>query len=613
MNHSAYVCGLTAATLFSSVASTGPAIAQSAVSLTSQSPRSLTGVRFHFVADGPVRGGFGVASGRLLFGTEAGTAYAIDEKSGAVRWRHSLGSPVLSTPAVVGAVAYFTTWDNRLHAIDAATGRERWTRDLGRTRGPNDYWEYYVSSPQTAGSRLYVGSGSGSLFAIEADSGRIIWSFDAGERIRTTPALTADAEIIGTMAGEVIAVDRGGRQRWRFKTVGAGHGFSFKSNDTRSVVTQPIVVGNVVIAGGRDGNIYGIDLKTGTERWHETHDGGSWILGLAADNARFYAGSGSAFVMQAAEPSTGKEIWRTPTANAMFGGIAKAGEVLVSNGINGMIAAFDSASGAQQWRFSLPSTVFSSPLVAQGVVFTGADDGSIYALDTSSAAPAAFDRALFSYTDEPAQSAFWFKPEAKSAIRGAFLAAGYSDLGNAGLVEALASPVTKKGRRIIVLADSRLPDEVKGDQLRSFLDHGGTLVMLGIDPLVYGYGANGSPETVDEDKAKAAFGIDPQNKERDNGYNVSTFNAAGERLGLSGRLVAVGWVNPEQITTILARDRSGNATAWIKRFANGGSLIQLPVPRNRSGELSQYVNAVDLAAQNGSRRPLKSKPPLKET
>ena len=69
--------------------------------------------------------------------------------------------------------------------------------------------------------------------AIDPATGRPLWSFDAGARIRTTPALTDDAEIVGTMAGEVIAVDRSGRQRWRFATVGAAHDFSFKNNDTQ--------------------------------------------------------------------------------------------------------------------------------------------------------------------------------------------------------------------------------------------------------------------------------------------------------------------------------------------------------------------------------------------
>jgi outer membrane protein assembly factor BamB len=575
------------------------AAAQSAVSLTNESARSLTGIRFRFAADGPVRGGFGLAGRRLLFGTESGSLYALDAVTGALRWRHSVGSPILSTPAILGSTAYFTSWGDTLYAVDTLTGRERWRRDLGVPRGPNDYWEFYVSSPRIRDGRLYVGGGNGRLFAIDPRTGRPLWSFDAGARIRTTPALTDDAEIIGTMAGEVIAVDRNGRQRWRFATVGAAHDFSFKNNDTRSVVTQPIVVGNVVIAGGRDGNICGIDLRTGTERWRETHDGGSWILGLEADQSRFYSGSGSAFVMQAADPTTGKEIWRTPTANAMFGGIARAGDVLISNGINGIIAGFDAATGAQRWRFSLPDTVFSSPLAAPGVVFTGADDGSVLALQTSSAPPLAFDRFIFSFTDEPAQSAFWFKPEAKSAILGAFLAGGYSGMGNQGFVQALASPVTRVGSRIIVLADSRLPDGVAADQLRSFLDRGGTLVMLGIDPLIYSYAADGAPNAVDESQAKAAFGLDAADKQRDYGYNVSTVSAAGERLGLDGHFVALGWVRPEQVTSILARDRSGNATAWIKRFANGGSLIQLPVPRNRSGEYSRYVNAVELAAAIG--------------
>ena len=584
-----------AAALFAAL-STSVVHAQYAVSSTTRSARSLTGVAFRFVADGPVRGGFAIADGRLLFGSESGTIYAIDQKTGQLRWRKPVGSPVLSTPAILGRAAYFTTWDNHLHAIDVASGHERWSRDLGRTRGPNDYWEYYVSSPRIAEGRLYVGSGSGSFYAIDPTSGRVVWGFDAGERIRTTPALTADLEIIGTMAGQVIAVDRAGRERWRFATVGAAHDFSVKNNDTRSVVTMPLVDGDTVIAGGRDGNIYGIDLQSGRERWHETHDGGSWILGFAADKSRFYSGSGSAFIMQAADPRTGKEIWRVPTGTAMFGDIAKVGDVLVSNGQNGFVAGYDTNTGKQQWRFGFADRAYASPLAAPGIIYTGADDGSIYALQTSDASPAEFDRAIYTYTNEPAASAFWFKPQAKSAIVGAFGDAGYASLGNADLPAALASPITKNGRRIIVIADSRLPDAVDAKQLRSFLNGGGTFVLLGVNPLDYTFGADGAPTGFDSERTKATFGLDPADKERDYGYNVSTFSSAGERLGLFGHFVASGWAYPAQVTTVLARDRSGNATAWMKRFDNGGALIQLPIERLRASNVSNYVNAVELAA-----------------
>ena len=120
----------------------GRAQAQLAQSLTTESPRSLTSVRFRFKADAPVRGGFAMAGERLVFGTESGTIYALDSRNGRILWKKSAGSPVLSTPAALGSRVYFTTWDNVLHAFDVASGHEIWRRDLGRTRGETDYWEY---------------------------------------------------------------------------------------------------------------------------------------------------------------------------------------------------------------------------------------------------------------------------------------------------------------------------------------------------------------------------------------------------------------------------------------------------------------------------------------
>jgi outer membrane protein assembly factor BamB len=502
---------------------------------------------------------------------------------------------------VIGARAYFTTWDNALHAVDLATGRELWRRDLGRTLGPNDYWEYYVSSPVLAAGVLYAGSGSGRVSAIDAAAGRTIWSVDLGARVRTTPLVTPDKVIVGTMSGHVVALDRrSGRKLWNFATVGAAQDFSLKQNDTRSVVTQPIVVGDTVIAGGRDGNIYGIDLNTGAGRWQETHDGGSWILGLASDGSRFYSGSGSAFIMQAADPATGKELWRSGTANAMFGGVALAGGVLVSNGSNGNLLAFDAATGAQLWRIRLGDMALSSPLVADGVIFTGADDGSVYALETSSAPEPKLDRYVYSFTDEPTASAFWFKPELLSGIRGGFLTSGYRRLDSQSLAGALASPGGDKGRSIVALADTRLPEGVGAKQLRSFLDGGGVLVLIGPDPLIYSFDAQGAPVAIDEDKATAAFGLSPANKERDYGYNVSAFTPAARPLGLTGTFVSIGSVRPAEVSTVLATDRSGMATAWIKRFRNGGLLIDLPLPRYRPVDLSGYVNAIDLAVARNS-------------
>ena len=75
-----------------------------------------------------------------------------------------------------------------------------------------------------------------------------------------------------------------------------------------------------------------------------------------------------------------------------------------------------------------------------------------------------------------------------------------------------------------------------------------------IDPLVYSLVRMARQTQESNNRAKTAFGLDPPDKQRDNGYNVWTVSADGERLGLYGHFVALGWARPEQVTSILARD-----------------------------------------------------------
>lgn len=566
-----------------------------------EEPRSIDSVRFRFKADGPVRGGLSAADGKLLFGTENGTFYALDARTGITLWQAKVGSGIASVPAVRNGLVYFSSWDNALHALDIQSGRERWKSALGTDVGTTNYWDFYSSSPTLVDNSIYVGSGNGRLYALDASSGQTQWSSDAGARIRTTPAVAGNKVVFGTLSGHVIALDRAtGKRLWDFATQGAAQDFSFKGNDTRSVITAPIIQDGIVVAGGRDGNVYGIDLATGKERWKETHDGGSWILGLNESPGRVYSSSGSAFIMQATDLRTGKEIWRSPTAgNAMFGGIVKAGDVLVSNGMKGNLFGFDASSGQQLWRFRLPDAAFGTPTIADGAVFTASDDGSVVAINGSANDPTGFKRLVYSFTDEPAASLYWFTPDALASIKGSFVGAGYTPIGNAELSAALSGP--DAGRTILAVADTRFADGIDGSAIRRFLDAGGKLVLVGPNPVAYSFDPKtGEPQTVDEDKAAAAFGMTALPHERDYGWHVGQYTPDAALLGLTGQLVSNGPMAPDQVSMVLARDRFGMASAWAKQFPNGGLLVQLPVSRNRPQDLSAIVDAVDIIAQRAA-------------
>jgi hypothetical protein len=65
------------------------------------------------------------------------------------------------------------------------------------------------------------------------------------------------------------------------------------------------------------------------------------------------------------------------------------------------------------------------------------------------------------------------------------------------------------------------------------------------------------------------------------GWYAASATPEGKKWGLNGWWVGLGWVSPEQITSVLARDENGNAAAWVKNYGrpDGTGLVQLFMPR----------------------------------
>jgi outer membrane protein assembly factor BamB len=73
-----------------------------------------------------------VLSGSTLFVPAGGTIVALNTATGAQLWSHQLsGSPVQSTPVVLGSTLYVGSTDGELYALDVATGAEQWRVDTG--------------------------------------------------------------------------------------------------------------------------------------------------------------------------------------------------------------------------------------------------------------------------------------------------------------------------------------------------------------------------------------------------------------------------------------------------------------------------------------------------
>src|SRR5262249_5559666 len=71
-----------------------------------------------------------IVGGRLFVGSQNGTVYALDPKSGCVIWTFTAQGGVRASVSVGGGRAYFSDQKGWAYALDATTGRQIWSRKV---------------------------------------------------------------------------------------------------------------------------------------------------------------------------------------------------------------------------------------------------------------------------------------------------------------------------------------------------------------------------------------------------------------------------------------------------------------------------------------------------
>ena len=180
--------------------------------------------------------------------------------------------------------------------------------------------------------------------------------------------------------------------KWKFQTRG-------------QVISSPAVANSTVYIASTDGNLYALDLESGTQKW-KLALGVRATASPAVDQGIVYLGtySGRFYAVDAA---TGKLKWKFQTegerrfAGKHLHGSEPAGETMpdpfdcylsspaVWSGAvyfgsgDGNVYALDAATGALKWRFHTGDVVHASPAISDGTLFIGGWDSYFYALDAT--------------------------------------------------------------------------------------------------------------------------------------------------------------------------------------------------------------------------------------
>jgi eukaryotic-like serine/threonine-protein kinase len=196
-----------------------------------------------------------VVNGTVYIGSGDQQIYALDARTGALKWSFATGDVVHAAPAVANGTVYVGSWDRNLYALDAATGKEKWRYITG-----NDTTIYnqigLASSPAVALGMVFVGGRDGHFHAVNGRTGELVWKHNnRGGWTIASPAVRDGIVYFPTSDGT------------RFKALDAKTGeVKFDLQNKAVSFSSPALVGDVAFYGTSDGYLQAVSLTTGTIR-----------------------------------------------------------------------------------------------------------------------------------------------------------------------------------------------------------------------------------------------------------------------------------------------------------------------------------------------------------
>ncbi|HVQ17337.1 MAG TPA: PQQ-binding-like beta-propeller repeat protein [Vicinamibacterales bacterium] len=370
-----------------------------------------------------------VAAGRVFVGSQNGTVYSLDAKTGCIQWTFSAKGGVRTALAVAPAgasrlVVYFGDTAANAYALDAETGKTLWVRRVddhpsARITGSPTFFEGRLYVPvasyeeaQGADPQYPCCTFRGSISALDAESGAVEWkTYMIAEMAQRRGSSSTGTPLWGPAGAGIWSAPTVDVAR-RALYVATGNAYSAPSTATSDAVvaldlatgairwTRQVTANDVFVSNCRAGN------PNCPDTLGPDHDFGSPpVLARAGGRDVIVIGqkSGMAFGMD--PEKKGEILWQYragqgSTLGGIEWGAAVDGErayfavsdILTSQ--PGGLHAVNLATGTRAWFTSPPApTCGSGPgcngaqsaavTAIAGAVFSGSNDGSLRAYSTT--------------------------------------------------------------------------------------------------------------------------------------------------------------------------------------------------------------------------------------
>ena len=289
---------------------------------------------WEFDPDGGMgKNSFSVSDGILFANTLRGEMFSVDITTGKSLGRISdLGNGAFGSPLVYKTklINTFSGDDNSsIQSYNVMNASVNWQRDL----------DFIQSSPVGDDNFVYTASTSGSVYCLDASTGNVKWTYKSN-------------------AEHVKALNE-------------------KFNPNR-FFNSPVIIGNNLMVGGTDGNMYSIDVNSGNLLWKIQTGASIFCDASAFDNKLFFGSDDMNFYCT---DMTGNILWKKSmntkfVANSTF----YNGNVIIP-GIDGYVYSLKISDGSLNWKFETKGAIWAPPFLQDNKIFIGSYDKNFYCLN----------------------------------------------------------------------------------------------------------------------------------------------------------------------------------------------------------------------------------------
>ena len=308
--------------------------------------------------------------GKVFVADTRGNLAAIDATSGNTLWKNDADMNITGGPGSSDTLTLIGSEDGDVLAYASESGEFLWQAKVSSE---------ILAAPQEAYGVVVARTIDGKIFGLDANDGVRLWVYDRTVpaltlRGTSNPVITGDIVIAGFDGGRISAIElHTGRLIWE-TSVSLASGRS-QLERMVDIDSDPVIMGNDIYVATFQGRLASVALEDGRITW--TRDISSYA-GLTVDENNIYITDDQSYIW-ALERSTGNSVWKQENLFARRATApATIGELVVVGDLEGYLHWMDKSNGqfVARTQFS-KNSIIAPPVAVEDIVYAFSSDGAL--------------------------------------------------------------------------------------------------------------------------------------------------------------------------------------------------------------------------------------------